>query len=212
MTFETLLRAVGNLPLVEVESLLAGISDSRPLLVQLSRWCKAGKLIQIKRGLYLLSEEYRKRSLFEPYLAATIRKPSYISLEKALEYHGLIPEAVPTYTCVTTKRPGIINSGAGNYSYRHVKQGLFWGYQSLTVDGQTGFMALPEKALLDLTYFRGMRLGVGWLRELRLQHTEDISGDRLIDFAKKYSIPGMMEAVRQLIEFLESLREGEKKL
>jgi C1A family cysteine protease len=92
------------------------------------------------------------------------------------------------------------------------KKGLFWGYESVRVDSQTGFMALPEKALLDLIYFRGMKITGAWLRELRLQNTEKINPDKLFEYAKKFKSPGMLKAASQVQKYLYSYDEEEKEL
>ena len=165
MKWEEFIKLVGNLPVIDTEILLAGVSDSKAVKVQTSRWQKAGKLIQVKRGIYLLDVPYRKVNIYEPYLASLLKKPSYLSLEKALEYHGLIPEAVPVYTSVTTKRAGEFVSEAGTFNYRHIKSSLFWGYDSVTVNKQTAFIALPEKALLDFFYLRGAKISLEYLDE-----------------------------------------------
>ena len=79
MKWEELVKIVGNLPLIEAEILLAGVSNAKTVKVQISRWQKAGKLIQIKRGVYLLTEPYRKVNIYEPYIASVLKKPSYLS-------------------------------------------------------------------------------------------------------------------------------------
>ena len=154
MEFENFLELTGHLPFIDTESLRIGTQDSRSLEVQLSRWKKSGKLIQLRRGLYLVSETYRKTKPFELAIAATLNRPSYISLEKAFEYHGIIPEAVHVFTSVTTKRPRRWQTPLGVFDYRHIRENLFWGYQSITLSGQTAFMAAPEKALLDFFYLK----------------------------------------------------------
>ena len=149
MEFGKLLKATEGLPIIESELLCAGCADPGSIKVQISRWQKAGKIIQLKRGVYLLAAPYRKTTLYEPHAAGILKRPSYISLEKALEYYDLIPEAVAVYTCVTPKRPGRFSSEVGSFDYRHIQGSLFWGYDAVTLNQQTAFWALPEKALLD---------------------------------------------------------------
>ena len=60
MKWQEFVDKVGGLLVIETEILLAGVVDSRALKVQISRWVNSGKLIQLKRGLYLLSSAYRK--------------------------------------------------------------------------------------------------------------------------------------------------------
>ncbi len=212
MKWHEFLKKAGNLPVIDVEVLLAGVADIRPVKVQISRWVKSGKLIQVKRGIYLLSKDYRKKDVFEPYLASILMSPSYISLEKALEYHGLIPESVPVYTSVTTKRPAKYVTKAGVFSYRRVKKPLFWGYDSVCVDRQTAFVAFPEKALLDLFYLNGMDISPAYLKELRLQNTEKIDTARLLAFAKRFKSRGIMTAAKRVVKYITKEAENQKTL
>lgn len=212
MKWEEFLKSARNLPVLNVELLLAGTYSVEPIRVQLSRWQKAGKLVQLKRGIYLLSEEYHKVNAYEPYLASILKIPSYISLEKALEYHGLIPEAVSVYTSVTTKRQGRFISGAGIFDYRHIKSSLFWGYESITVNKQTGFIASPEKALLDLVYLNNLKITLDYLREMRLQNVEKINLNKLLEHAGRFKSPGIFRAAEIIKEYILSYIEGEKTL
>ena len=129
MKWEEFIKNVGNLPVIDTEILLAGVVNPEAVKVQISRWQNSKKLIQLKRGIYLLNEVYRKVDVYVPYLAVYLKKPSYISMEKALEYHGLIPEAVPVWTLITTKRSGKIILKEGTFDYRHIKPSFFLGIQ-----------------------------------------------------------------------------------
>ena len=213
MKFDDLLSRVNKLPVFETEMLLSGVSESGAIKVQISRWEKAGKLVQLKRGIYLLSEAYRKVEIFEPYLAAILKKPSYISLQKALEYHGLIPEAVMNYTSVTTKRPGKFVSDIGVFDYRHMQRRLFWGYTSVTVRRQTAFMAEPEKALLDFFYLNGLsRVDPAYIEGMRLQNLDKIHPEKLLKYAAKFQSPGVTRAADLVVQYMEENARGEKTL
>ena len=212
MKFEEFVKRAGKMSVVDVENLLSGVSDPLPLKVQISRWVKAGKLIQIKRGFYLLAEAYRKSDICEPYIASILKVPSYISMEKALEYHDLIPEAVTVYTSVTTKRPGRFVSKIGIFDYRHIKRSLFWGYESVVVNKQTAFIALPEKAMLDLCYLNGMKISQDYLEGLRIQNTEKINAERLFHFAKRFKKPGMLKVAKEIEKYMSSDKENGKVL
>lgn len=212
MKFEDFVKIARDLPVIEIELLLAGIPNPDPLKVQISRWEKAGKLIQLKRGIYLLAEAYRTIEVYDPYIAAVLKKPSYLSLEKALEYYGLIPDAVKVYTSVTTKRAAVFSSSAGVFSYKHIKNALFWGYRPLTLRGQTAFIAAPEKALLDLIYLNGIGITSEYLAGLRLQHIEQINLDTLFQYAGKFGKPGMLRAAQVVKKYIQSYKEEGKTL
>ncbi|MCK4796813.1 MAG: hypothetical protein KAT05_05485 [Spirochaetes bacterium] len=210
MNFKKFIETVNNLPVIDTELLFAGISNSGAIKVQISRWKKTGKLIQLKRGIYLLAEPYRKINVFEPYIASLLKRPSYISLEKALEYHGLIPEAVNIYTSVTTKRQAQFINETGIFNYRHIQTALFWGYKSLQVDKQTAFMALPEKGLLDLLYLNHINISLDYFEELRLQNVENINFNRLFEYARRFNNTKILNAAKIIKEYAQSYQQGEK--
>ncbi len=54
--------------------------------LQLSRWVKDGRLIRVRRGLYILSEPYRKINPEPFYLANALKSASYVSLQSVLAY------------------------------------------------------------------------------------------------------------------------------
>ncbi|MCX6089826.1 MAG: hypothetical protein NTX88_05570 [Candidatus Atribacteria bacterium] len=202
MKWDEFLKQVRHLPVIESEMLLTGMADPSALSVQLVRWTRAGKIIQVKRGVYLLSEIYRKTDVYEPHLASILIKPSYISLEKALEFHGLIPEGVPVYTSVTTKRPGRLITPVGIFDYRHLKPSLFWGYKSVSLRQQTAFIAHPEKALLDFFYLKKIKVTPESLEEMRLQNWEIINNQTLITYANRFQKPGILAAAKTLQQYL----------
>ncbi len=212
MKWEEFVEIVRDLPVIDTEILLAQVSDPASLRVQISRWEKRGKLLQLKRGIYLLTEPYRKVNIYEPYIASILQKPSYISLEKALEYHGLIPESVPVYTSVTTKRPGKFTTKLGIFVYRHIKPSLFWGYNSVTINNQTAFFASPEKSILDFLYLNKIDVSLDYLEELRLQNIEKIDLDKLSEYTKRFNKRKISHGVEILKEYIISLKKQEKTL
>ncbi|MCD6135000.1 MAG: hypothetical protein J7J25_05785 [Candidatus Omnitrophica bacterium] len=210
MRWDDFLNNYAQLPVIDTNVLLAGVTNPRALKVQLTRWVKAKKIIQAKRGVYVLADKYRKVPLYEPYLAFLLKKPSYISLEKALEYYGLIPEAVPVFTSLTTKRQAKFISAAGTFVYRHIKKALFWGYNSVTVNGQTGFIASPEKALLDLFYINRIKISFAFLKELRLQNIDKLDTKKLLISAERFKSPGILKAANTVNKYISGYKEEEK--
>ncbi len=122
--------------------------------MQLSRLTKRGLLKNLKRGLYIFEGE----EIDELELANILYTPSYVSLETALNYHGLIPDVplgVTSITTVTTKK---IRTAWGQFYYQKIKPELFFGYKTVKMTGG-GYanIAFPEKALLDYLYLHGER-------------------------------------------------------
>src|SRR3989338_8856991 len=65
----------------------------------LHRYKKQVFILQLKRGFYVFPDTLPP----DVYVANKLYAPSYISLEFALSYHGVIPETVYEITSVTTK-------------------------------------------------------------------------------------------------------------
>src|SRR5436853_1726605 len=153
MKFEELLETVGDEPLFETGFLLAGDVDPAGVHRQLSRWVKAGRLYQLRRGLYAVAPPFQ-RVYPHPFLVANrLVSGSYVSLQSALGHFALIPESVPVTTSVTTGRPGRWSTPLGTYDYRHLQPDFLTGFRrTLLMGGQEALLATPEKALLDLVY------------------------------------------------------------
>ncbi len=212
MELNAFIQKVQYFPVVDTRVLSAVHPNPLSLKVQISRWVKSGKLIQLRRGIYLLAEHYRKILPVEYHIAGVLKTPSYISLEKAFEFHGLIPEAVKVVTCVTTKRPESLETPFGRYDYRHVKPSLFWGYTSINLNDQPFFMATPEKALLDFFYLRQLKVSMDYLREMRLQNVENINVKILRDNARRFNKKSLTKTVELLSEYIHDELKGGKRL
>jgi len=211
MNINELAVLVADRPIFDAEMLRVGRSNPHSVNVQLSRWTKAGKIIQLRRGLYLVKSPYVKLPAgYDLYIAGALHSPSYISLHKALEYHGLIPEGVPVYTCVTTRRPVTVRNPVGEFVYRHIRQELFWGYEKADTGAGEVFVAAPEKALLDLFYLDGVGITGAYLEELRLQNMQTLDLVRLEAFARRAGGPGLIKAAALCAAYIKA-RAGEGK-
>jgi predicted transcriptional regulator of viral defense system len=200
MKFEELLDIVRDEPVFASGLLLAGDVDPVDIRRQLSRWVTSGKLVQLRRGLYALASPYRK-AIPHPFFVANRLVPgSYVSLQTALAAAGLIPEYTPVVTSVTAGRPGDWHTPLGRFSYRHIQPSFLFGYHQTVLDGnQQAFVALPEKALLDLVYLEADADRPEYLRELRLQHLDTLDADRLRAFSGRMGRPKLRRAVEQVL-------------
>jgi predicted transcriptional regulator of viral defense system len=173
MEFRQLVEIVGDEPVFETGLLLAGGVDPADVRRQLSRWTKAGRLIQLRRGLYALAPPFQKIKPHPFLVANRMLRGSYVSCQSALAYYGLIPEYVPVTVSVTAGRPAQWDTPLGSYHFHHVKTELLRGYQQIEVAaGQRAFVATPEKAVLDLVYLQPGGDAPTYLQELRLQNLE----------------------------------------
>lgn len=118
----------------------------------LYRYKKQGFILQIKRGLYVFPD------VFPPdvYIANKLYSPSYVSLEFALSYHGVIPETVYEITSVTAKATRRFETLGKFFSYRKIKKTAYTGYEIQKQQGLSFNIANAEKAFVDANYLRLM--------------------------------------------------------
>ncbi len=116
----------------------------------LYRYKKQGFILQIKRGLYVFPDVLPP----DVYIANKIYSPSYISLEFALSYHGVIPETVYEITSVTTKATRQFETLGKIFSFRKIKKAAYTGYEVQKQQGISFYIADAEKAFADANYLR----------------------------------------------------------
>lgn len=81
-------------------------------------------------------------------LANFIYQPSYISLETALSFYGIIDQFTYQITSITIKKAIVKTYLQKEYSYAHLESKLFTDY--ILQDGY--LIATPHKALFDYCY------------------------------------------------------------
>ena len=133
MNFTRLLELVGDEPVFDSAVLLAGPVNPADLRRQLSRWTKAGRLIQLRRGVYTLAPPYQKIKPHPFLIANRLLPASCVSLQSALDYYGLIPDVVHGVTSVTTRRPHRWQTPLGDFIFHHIKPAWLRGYRRLEV-------------------------------------------------------------------------------
>jgi len=183
MKYEALLERAAHLPVIDSRTLRSWGGDPKALSVQLSRWVRQGKLVPLRRGVFLLPPGLRRTQPPLEYVANLLVLPSYVSLERALSFHGLIPERVPLVQSVTLARPMLFETAVGDFQYRHVKQAWFFGYAETEIESSSALIALPEKALLDVIYLSSGPFPPERIDAMRLQNLDRLKPARLTRMA-----------------------------
>lgn len=205
MEFDLLLKLIGDDPVFESSLLLAGDINPKIIRLQLTRWVNSGRIYQLRRGLYSIAPPYQKIQP-HPFLVANhLQRASYVSLQSALAFYGLIPETVNITISVTAGRPERLETPLGIFEFRHIKTTLLFGYQMTDLGGQNALMATPEKALLDLVYLHPGGESLDYLHGLRLQNLDRLDPDRLKKQSDVFNSPKMHAAVKGITQ----LRLGE---
>ncbi len=121
-------------------------------LRRLSEWQSKGYIKMIRKGYYIFSDlKINEQVLF--LLANKIYAPSYVSLESALSYYGLIPEGVYSITSISTRKTEKFKTPIAEFYYHKIKPELFFGYNLVNIEEQQYKIAEIEKTVLDYLYF-----------------------------------------------------------
>lgn len=119
----------------------------------LKRYANMGLVARLKRGLYVILAKKPP----DIFIANRLYEPSYVSLEFALSYYHIIPEAVYTITSVTVKPTREFHALGKAFSYSTVRKKGYTGYEPKKIDNYTVLIASPEKALADYLYFVSLK-------------------------------------------------------
>ncbi|MDI6758490.1 MAG: hypothetical protein QMD94_02280 [Candidatus Omnitrophota bacterium] len=184
--------------------------DPQNIRCQVRYWRRQGHLILLKRGVYVLSNDFRKQPLSMGFISNFLISPSYISLEYALSQYDLIPEAATVYTSVSTKKTTRFRSSLGVFEYRSIKENLFFGFTKTTDQGQDYFIAYPEKAILDFFYFhQDMDAKEAGFEAYRFQNLERLNLKRFNEFRRRYN-KRTNDIARLFTDFIKSGKKRHK--
>jgi hypothetical protein len=130
-------------------SALSGYKSPKDKISQLE---KNGDIVRVKKGLYVLSPATSGQTLSRELIANHLYGPSYISLESALSFYGLIPEKVYSIRSVTTRRAKHFSTQLGNFEYVTIPPEYYSiGVSQQIVDKEYAYLiATPEKAICDM--------------------------------------------------------------
>ena len=131
---------------------------------RLVEWKEKGYISKVRNSWYVFNDN--KVNNF--FISNRVYSPSYISLESALSYYGVIPEAVFNITAVTTLKTYSFEFKDIIYSYNTIKTNAYTGYEIVYNDELPLKIATPEKALIDFLYLRKTGNSDKDLLELRL--------------------------------------------
>lgn len=157
-----------------LESFLTDYSSPRHKIASLE---KQGQIVRLKRGVYVLSPEVSGSLLQRELIANHIYGPSYVSMESALRYYGLIPESVFAVKSMTTKRSRSFENTIARFDYIFCEHNYYSIGINLIENKKCSFlMASPEKALCDLIAYTP-KLRPRFVKSLKLFLEEDLRLD-----------------------------------
>lgn len=151
------------------------IEKDNTLYKLLQRLEKKDIIKRIENGKYLFS--FIEVSDFE--IANFLTSPSYISLESALSFYGILSQFPYTITSITSKKSKRVIYEDKEYEFMHIRSKYLYGF----FKKNNFLIASPEKALIDELYFMARKLRIISLEELDLTN---INKKYLKDISKKY--------------------------
>lgn len=132
-------------------SLLTGYKSPGQKIIELE---KENSIIRLKRGLYVVSPKVSGKFLSIELIANHIYGPSYVSMESALRYYGLIPEKTYNINSMTIKRGRTFENSIARFVYTSCPAGYYAiGINQVTKEDFSFLIASPEKALCDLIIY-----------------------------------------------------------
>jgi predicted transcriptional regulator of viral defense system len=122
----------------------------------LNKALRSKDIIRIAPGAYCLAREFRDRDPHPFSIAAFIHSPSYVTLETALAFHRMIPEAVHQVVSGISARSKESSNEFGRFAFRRILCAPFLtGVQNIKVEeGVWAYIAGPARAIADLVYVR----------------------------------------------------------
>lgn len=159
---------------------------------KISALVSEGKIIRVKKGLYVFGEDWRRAPIDLEMIANLIYGPSCVSFESALTHYGMIAERSIVITSLTIGDSKSFSTPLGTFEYRAIDREKFKaGIDYVNLEDEGGyFIASREKALADLVYrtpgirtreqlryylFEEMRVDETMFRELDFIKLKDIS-------------------------------------
>lgn len=195
-------------PYVDAQTLLTFLGHYQRPREWILRKVKSGDLIRLKNGFYLIQSRIKAGGVPYEQVANLLYGPSYVSLEWALSFYGMIPERVHTVTSMALGRAKEYHTPIGDFSYVSLKSTIYSvGVDLKEAPDSTGhyFMATPEKALADFVYvhcknLKGKDLEIDLFESRRMDRETltQLNKSLLLDIAKIYR----SKNIDQLIRFI----------
>lgn len=172
---------------------------------RLSQWQEKGYIKKLRRGYYVFADiNLNEEKLF--LIANRLYSPSYVSLESALSYHGLIQEGVYSITSISSAKTERFRTPVADFVYRNVRPQLLFGYELKQIGGQGYKIAEIEKAVIDYLYLNPNIVQEADFREWRFNSQEFLTRaniSKMRSYAKEFYRKSFCVRLEKLIALIE---------
>lgn len=186
-----IIQTLGKVPLslfttVDFARLFPAVKKNT-LYGRIKRLKRARLIKELIKGKYLVSSG--KPNEFT--LANFLYQPSYISLESALSFYGVITGFPFQINSITPRKTKLIKIDSREYQYYHIKPSLFWGLEKK----EDFLIADKEKTLIDFLYYAYKGLKSLNMDEFDLS---EIDRDRFIKYCNKITNGGFINFIKKI--------------
>lgn len=202
-------QIVGNIPF-DLSVLQSIFPNCKQITDKARSLEEEGRIVRLKKGMYVASQNETDIPICKELIANHLYGPSYVSLETALRYYGLIPEYVYKVSSITIKQSRDFETPIATFHFQNCTPEYFpIGIRMEETQNCNFLIASPEKALCDLIstkpklQFRSMFDIGGWLeQDIRFDMEQLASFDKelLIEIAKQSR---RSNSIKILIKYLE---------
>jgi len=203
---ERIFSLAKNLPCFSFDDLASVENNKTYLKILFSRYEKTGKVIRLKRGLYVAKEyidnieKTSRLSSYQEFVANILYQPSYLSLDYVLYQYNLLTDVPNNFTLITRNKTAVFVNKIGNFLYHKIKDELFCGFEIIKEGDFTILKATKAKALFDYLYLRkNILTKKKAFRELRL-NLDNLDRNDLKEL-KKYSKIDGSKKIKEILSY-----------
>lgn len=151
---------------------ILNIPNSNYLKVVSSRLSKRGELIRLRRGIYVLGEDYNR---FE--LANKLKKPSYVSLETVLYDNNIVFQDYSKRVTSVSENSFKEKIAGIDYLYYKIKDEILTNPIGIKIEKNFA-IATPERSICDLVYL---------VKNYYFDNLENIDKDLILKISRIYN-------------------------
>jgi len=158
---------------------------------RISFLAKAGWLVRIKRGMYLVVTDLSSLAagnVSNLVISNALNNRSYVSFANALNWYGMFDQLTKSVDAVTIARARTYRFQNTEFRFFRVKEKLFFGFSKERVNGKIVNIAEKEKIVLDYLSLRRNAATVTLVFEKLKEYKDTFDFSKMINYAKVYSL------------------------
>jgi predicted transcriptional regulator of viral defense system len=160
-------------------------------LRRISFLAKAGWLVRVKKGLYLVVTDLSALAtgnVSNFVISNALNSKSYVSFANALNWHGMFDQLTKSVDAVTSARARNYRFQNTEFRFFTVKEKLFFGFTKERADGKIVNIADKEKIILDYLSIRRNAATISLVFEKLKEHKGSFDFSKMIEYAKAYNL------------------------